>query len=235
MLPHSAFADYVRRGSICSCVRFVYLEGLLNYKEFFWSATNTAIWSTIEPGTGIIAISIATTRPLFRRVFRGRKDAVRLTSRALCSSKRGKQSGTFSLPSTKSRQSTNSKLCNKSKKGSIAHPKAPANSPTTERDFDIEAELINHPRLGTLHSDPQTPQRTFAPPVRRSSPYPWQTSAKEPHYRYELPSDVAYVSNLQVGSDDDLTIVGSPDFRSKAAPDSSEGSSHPFIVYRNSH
>ncbi|KAJ9638321.1 hypothetical protein H2199_007008 [Coniosporium tulheliwenetii] len=56
-------------GSICSVVRFMYLDGLLDIEEFFWSSTNIAIWSCIEPGVCIIAGSLATLRPLFKKFF----------------------------------------------------------------------------------------------------------------------------------------------------------------------
>ena len=56
-------------GSICSCVRFKYLDGLGISPEFFWNAANISIWSTIELGAGIVAGSLATLRPLFKRLF----------------------------------------------------------------------------------------------------------------------------------------------------------------------
>ena len=56
-------------GSICSCVRFKYLSGLGISPEFFWNAANISIWSTIELGAGIVAGSLATLRPLFKRIF----------------------------------------------------------------------------------------------------------------------------------------------------------------------
>jgi hypothetical protein len=40
------------------------VDGLIEFEDFFWSATNIAIWSTIEPGVGIIAGCLATLRPL---------------------------------------------------------------------------------------------------------------------------------------------------------------------------
>ncbi|OCL06326.1 hypothetical protein AOQ84DRAFT_223942 [Glonium stellatum] len=56
-------------GSICSVIRFKYVDGLTRLDDFFWNATNCAIWSAIEPGAGIIAGCLATMRPLFRRAF----------------------------------------------------------------------------------------------------------------------------------------------------------------------
>ncbi|KAF2660064.1 hypothetical protein K491DRAFT_589929 [Lophiostoma macrostomum CBS 122681] len=54
-------------GCICSMVRFRYVDGLTEYNDFFWNATNIAIWSTVEPGAGIVAGCLATLRPLLKR------------------------------------------------------------------------------------------------------------------------------------------------------------------------
>jgi hypothetical protein len=54
-------------GSICSIVRFKYVDSLGDRDDFFWNAANVSIWSTIEMGTGIIAGCLATMRPLFKR------------------------------------------------------------------------------------------------------------------------------------------------------------------------
>lgn len=56
-------------GSLCSIVRFKYINGLSITPDFFWNAANISIWSTIELGTGIVAGSLATLRPLFRQLF----------------------------------------------------------------------------------------------------------------------------------------------------------------------
>jgi hypothetical protein len=54
-------------GSICSLVRFKYIDSLGDRNDFFWNAANVSIWSTIEMGTGIIAGCLATMRPLFKK------------------------------------------------------------------------------------------------------------------------------------------------------------------------
>jgi hypothetical protein len=54
-------------GSICSIVRFKYIDSLGDRNDFFWNAANVSIWSTIEMGTGIIAGCLATMRPLFKK------------------------------------------------------------------------------------------------------------------------------------------------------------------------
>ncbi|KAF2641903.1 hypothetical protein P280DRAFT_548514 [Massarina eburnea CBS 473.64] len=56
-------------GCICSAIRFQYVDGLTDVRDFFWSATNVSIWSTIEPGAGIIAGCLATLRPLLKQAF----------------------------------------------------------------------------------------------------------------------------------------------------------------------
>lgn len=54
---------------ICSMIRFQYVDGLTQIDDFFWNATNIAIWSTIECGASIIAGCLATLRPLLKRMF----------------------------------------------------------------------------------------------------------------------------------------------------------------------
>lgn len=54
---------------ICSMIRFQYVDGLTQIDDFFWNATNIAIWSTIECSASIIAGCLATLRPLLKRVF----------------------------------------------------------------------------------------------------------------------------------------------------------------------
>lgn len=56
-------------GSICSLVRFKYINGLSVSPDFFWNAANISIWSTVELGMGIVACSLATLRPLFKKLF----------------------------------------------------------------------------------------------------------------------------------------------------------------------
>ncbi|KAF1994553.1 hypothetical protein P154DRAFT_28509 [Amniculicola lignicola CBS 123094] len=54
-------------GCICSIIRFQYVDGLTQMEDFYWNATNIAIWSTIEPGAGIIAGCLATLKPFLKR------------------------------------------------------------------------------------------------------------------------------------------------------------------------
>jgi hypothetical protein len=50
-------------------IRFQYVDGLTQIEDFFWNATNIAIWSTIECGASIIAGCLATLRPFLKRMF----------------------------------------------------------------------------------------------------------------------------------------------------------------------
>ncbi|KAL1304819.1 hypothetical protein AAFC00_003747 [Neodothiora populina] len=54
-------------GSVASLVRLGSVDGLSPGRDFLRRSVNTRIWATIEPGLGIVAVSLATTRPMFRR------------------------------------------------------------------------------------------------------------------------------------------------------------------------
>jgi hypothetical protein len=60
-------------GSIVSLIRFAYVEGLQPGKHFFQQSAKFALYSTIEPGLGIAAVSFATLRPLFKKCLEGAK------------------------------------------------------------------------------------------------------------------------------------------------------------------
>ncbi|KAJ4324297.1 hypothetical protein N0V94_001355 [Neodidymelliopsis sp. IMI 364377] len=53
-------------GSTATIVRMFYIHTLTNGPDFLYATTDVAIWSTVEPGIGITASSIATMRPLVR-------------------------------------------------------------------------------------------------------------------------------------------------------------------------
>ncbi|KAF2025881.1 hypothetical protein EK21DRAFT_103588 [Setomelanomma holmii] len=53
-------------GSTGTVVRMFYIHTLMDGPDFLWRTTDIAIWSTVEPGIGIVAGSIACLRPLFR-------------------------------------------------------------------------------------------------------------------------------------------------------------------------
>lgn len=67
-------------GSICSLVRFKYINGLAITPDFFWNAANISIWSTTELGMGIVATSLATLRPLFKRLFYSARNRMSLAA-----------------------------------------------------------------------------------------------------------------------------------------------------------
>lgn len=53
-------------GSVGTIVRMFYLHTLMDGPDFLYVTTDVALWSTIEPGIGITAGSIACLRPLMR-------------------------------------------------------------------------------------------------------------------------------------------------------------------------
>jgi hypothetical protein len=65
-------------GVVCSIVRFLYIKYLIYGEDFFFSAVNISVWSTIELGTGIVAGSLATLRPLLKRLVRTTREHMTL-------------------------------------------------------------------------------------------------------------------------------------------------------------
>lgn len=53
--------------STATIVRIRYLYTLANVKDFLYTTTDVAIWSTIETGLAIIIAAMATLRPLLRK------------------------------------------------------------------------------------------------------------------------------------------------------------------------
>lgn len=61
-------------GSVSSIMRMIYLKGLLfGHGALRAESIKATIWATAEPGTGIIAASIAILRPLIRNIATGVK------------------------------------------------------------------------------------------------------------------------------------------------------------------
>jgi len=92
-------------GSVCSIVRFKYIDGLGSHEDFFWNAANVSIWSTLEMATGIIAGCLATMRPLFKKlVYRARHLTHAATNRDNRTSRtgilKGKKTETTSISQT---------------------------------------------------------------------------------------------------------------------------------------
>lgn len=54
--------------SICAIIRVATLSNLTLDIKFFKRAVQTGIWSVIEPALGVMAISLAACRPLWRKV-----------------------------------------------------------------------------------------------------------------------------------------------------------------------
>ncbi|KAF2659888.1 hypothetical protein K491DRAFT_712185 [Lophiostoma macrostomum CBS 122681] len=57
-------------GSTGTIVRMKYVHSLTNGPDFLYATTDVALWSTVEPGIGITAGSIATLRPLLQSMLR---------------------------------------------------------------------------------------------------------------------------------------------------------------------
>lgn len=55
-------------GSTATLIRMPYIKGFKATHDFLYESTDIAIWSTIEPGIGMIAACIATLRPLLQHV-----------------------------------------------------------------------------------------------------------------------------------------------------------------------
>ncbi|OJD30167.1 uncharacterized protein BKCO1_6500024 [Diplodia corticola] len=55
-------------GSTATLIRMPYIKGFSATHDFLYESTDIAIWSTIEPGIGMIAACIATLRPLLQHV-----------------------------------------------------------------------------------------------------------------------------------------------------------------------
>ncbi|KAH9900339.1 hypothetical protein F4778DRAFT_136630 [Xylariomycetidae sp. FL2044] len=81
-------AGILALGSIASSatiVRIPYIYQLAHDDDFLYEFTDLAIWSTVENGLGLTASSIATLRPLFRRLLGGGGDDTNRTSSASAS------------------------------------------------------------------------------------------------------------------------------------------------------
>jgi hypothetical protein len=56
-------------GSIATVIRIPFIHQLAHTTDFLFDNTDVAIWSTVEPGMGIVAFSLACLRPLFRSIY----------------------------------------------------------------------------------------------------------------------------------------------------------------------
>ncbi|TID24867.1 hypothetical protein E6O75_ATG04072 [Venturia nashicola] len=57
--------------SIAPIVRIPYTISLARSDDFLWSTVDVSMWSSVEPGIGLIAISLAALRPLFASMLAG--------------------------------------------------------------------------------------------------------------------------------------------------------------------
>ncbi|KAI8935515.1 hypothetical protein NX059_008086 [Plenodomus lindquistii] len=73
-------------GSTGTVVRMKYIHTLMDGPDFLYSTTDMAIWSTVEPGIGLVAGNMATLRPVFRQC---------LWRMGLSSEPRGRQGGAY--------------------------------------------------------------------------------------------------------------------------------------------
>ncbi|TDZ49809.1 hypothetical protein CTRI78_v007810 [Colletotrichum trifolii] len=64
-----AILSFAAIGSAATIVRSIFIPTLLNGDDFLWATTDVALWSTVEPGIGITAASIATLRPLWQLIW----------------------------------------------------------------------------------------------------------------------------------------------------------------------
>ncbi|KAF2469809.1 uncharacterized protein BDR25DRAFT_39860 [Lindgomyces ingoldianus] len=89
-------------GCICSIIRFQYVDGLTQIEDFYWNATNVAIWSTVEPGSGIVAGCLATLRPFLKRFITTARSVRSATAKQLSRSLRSSEPGSDSKCPTES-------------------------------------------------------------------------------------------------------------------------------------
>lgn len=56
------------RASLATCARIPYAKQLLSNPDYLYNFTDLAIWSTVEIGLALSASSLATLKPLFRKI-----------------------------------------------------------------------------------------------------------------------------------------------------------------------
>ena len=57
-----------RSASVATIVRLPYARGLLDQPDYLYHSADIGLWSTVEIGVALIASSLATLKPLFRRL-----------------------------------------------------------------------------------------------------------------------------------------------------------------------
>jgi hypothetical protein len=84
-------------------IRVPYIKVLALTDDFLFATTDVAIWSTVEPGLGIVAAGAATLRPLFRTFYA--LSTRNKSSNHLTASKRSKLRNSHMLPHPQSKNS----------------------------------------------------------------------------------------------------------------------------------
>jgi len=86
--------------SAAPLIRIPYTTTLSHSEDFLWSTTDVAIWSYVEPGVGLVVISLVALRPLFNSLFKG------LSIYGTAENTRTKQLGSNGGPRASTRPST---------------------------------------------------------------------------------------------------------------------------------
>lgn len=84
--------DHVIRASIATVIRVIYAKELLYQDEYLYNFYDMAVWSTVECGMALTASSLATLKPLFRKmtiIFSTTRQSSHMHSAEYASRKRG--------------------------------------------------------------------------------------------------------------------------------------------------
>lgn len=153
---------------ICSMIRFQYVDGLTQIDDFFWNATNIAIWSTIECGASIIAGCLATLRPLLKRVF--------ATAGTITKSLRS----TNSRSHGSSRQTTNSTSFNTHLASNERKTTAPCADKPTFAEFIAErGEVFEMSSSSSAGGERESQDRILRPDEDSALDFPWPVKVVE--------------------------------------------------------
>lgn len=87
---------------VATMIRIPYIKVLAITDDFLFATTDVAVWSTVEPGLGLVAAGGATLRPLFRSFYNLSSNRRSVTHPYLPSNPRSKSH--ISSPSSMNRQ-----------------------------------------------------------------------------------------------------------------------------------
>lgn len=153
---------------ICSMIRFQYVDGLTQIEDFFWNATNIAIWSTIECGASIIAGCLATLRPLLRRVF---ATAGTITKSLRSSNSRSQGSSRQTTKSTSLNTHLGSNQCKA--------PASSANKPTFAEFVAERGEVIEMSSSSSAGGERESQDLILRPDEDPALDFPWPVKVIE--------------------------------------------------------